>query len=247
MDQKIELLNTFYHNLSMDETLHLIDQNIVSRQQIHHVVINAAKIVALQTDLELRESVNSTDLINIDGQAVVWAAKILDKPVKERVSGIDLMINLVNLAASKKYKIFLLGAKEEIVSKLNELYTQEYGDDLVTGYRNGYFNQDEESEVIRQIVESKPDMLFVAISSPKKENLLYKYRDDLKDVPFIMGVGGSFDVLTGLTKRAPVWMQKWGLEWFFRLIQEPKRMWKRYLVGNSKFIALVVKEKFKKK
>lgn len=247
MDQKIELLNTFYHNLSMDETLHLIDQNIVSRQQIHHVVINAAKIVALQTDLELRESVNSTDLINIDGQAVVWAAKILDKPVKERVSGIDLMINLVNLAASKKYKIFLLGAKEEIVSKLNELYTQEYGDDLVAGYRNGYFNQDEESEVIRKIVESKPDMLFVAISSPKKENLLYKYRDDLKDVPFIMGVGGSFDVLTGLTKRAPVWMQKWGLEWFFRLIQEPKRMWKRYLVGNSKFIALVVKEKFKKK
>ncbi|MGB3452330.1 MAG: WecB/TagA/CpsF family glycosyltransferase [Moheibacter sp.] len=247
MENKIEILKTYYHNVSMKETLSIIDNAIRNRRQIQQVVINAAKIVALQKDKELRVSVNSSDLINIDGQAVVWAARFLNKPAKERVSGIDLMINLVDLAAQKGYKIFLLGAKEEVVSKLNNIYKEKYGPGVVAGYRNGYFKSTEEGEIIQQIVKSKSDMLFVAISSPKKENLLYKYKNELSAVPFIMGVGGSFDVLTGLTKRAPKLMQKLGMEWFFRLIQEPKRMWKRYLIGNSKFIALVLKEKFKSK
>jgi len=89
-------------------------------------------------------------------------------------------------------------------------------------------------------------MLFVAITSPKKENFLYQYRNELQDINFIMGVGGSFDVFAGKTKRAPLWMQKMGMEWFYRFLQEPQRMWKRYLVGNTKFLFLVLKEKFKK-
>lgn len=244
-EEKIPLLNTFYDNFSMNETLEKINKTIIDRKQIHHVVINAGKIVSLQKDLELRKSVNESDIINIDGQAVVWASRFLNKPAKERVAGIDLMINLVEMASKNHFKIYLLGAKEEIVSNLAEIYKKQYGSELIAGYRNGYFSKEDEKEVIEDIVAAQPDMLFVAISSPKKENLLYQYKKELESVPFIMGVGGSFDVLTGLTKRAPQWMQNIGLEWFYRLIQEPKRMWKRYLIGNFKFIILVLKEKAK--
>lgn len=229
----------------MKETMALIKKAIDKKSQIHHTVINAAKVVALQKDLQLRKSVNESDIINLDGQAVVWAAKFLNNPAKERVSGIDLMVNLVEMAANHNYKVYLLGAKEEVVSKLSQIYTEKYGENLIAGYRNGYFTKEEEQLVINDIVSTKPDLLFVAITSPKKENLLYKYRNELAEVSFIMGVGGSFDVLAGYTKRAPLWMQKFGLEWFYRFIQEPKRMWKRYLVGNTRFILLVLKNKFR--
>lgn len=231
----------------MAETLAKIKTAIENKNQLHHVVINAAKIVALQSDSELKESVNSSDIINIDGQAVVWAARFLNLPAKERVSGIDLMINLVEMAHQNNYKIYLLGAKEEVVSSLTEIYQKKYGETLIAGYRNGYFSEEDEKKIITEIVHSKPDMLFVAISSPKKENLLFQYKEELKTIGFIMGVGGSFDVLTGITKRAPKWMQKSGMEWFYRLIQEPRRMWKRYLIGNTKFIFLVIKEKLTNK
>lgn len=246
-EDKIPLLNTFYDNFSMKETLEKINKSINDKKQIHHVVINAGKIVSLQKDLKLRESINASDIINLDGQAVVWAARFLNKPAKERVAGIDLMVNLIEMASKNNFKIYLLGAKEEVVSKLASIYAQKYGKDLVVGYRNGYFTKEQEKDVIEDIVRSKPDMLFVAITSPKKENLLFQYKNELKSVGFIMGVGGSFDVLTGLTQRAPMWMQNAGLEWFYRFMQEPKRMWKRYLIGNFKFIALVLKEKFKAK
>ena len=246
-EERTSLLNTFYDDFSMDETLERIKKSIESKKQIHHVVINSAKIVALQKDLELRESVNSSDIISLDGQAVVWAARFLNNPAKERVAGIDLMVNLIEMASKNNFKIYLLGAKEEVVSKLASIYAQKYGKDLVVGYRNGYFTKEQEKDVIAEIAQSKPDMLFVAITSPKKENLLFQYKNELNSVGFIMGVGGSFDVLTGLTQRAPLWMQNAGLEWFYRFMQEPKRMWKRYLIGNFKFIALVLKEKFKAK
>lgn len=226
----------------MKETIEFVDKTIQSNEHIHHVVVNAGKIVAMQNDLQLRESVNQADLINADGQAVVWASKILNQPLKERVAGIDLMMNLFELADRKQYKIFFLGAKEEVVQKVVEYYKQKYCADVIAGYRNGYFSKDEEGEIAQQIVNSGANILFVAISSPTKENFLYKYRDHLSKVNFIMGVGGSFDVVAGVVNRAPKWMQKVGLEWLFRLLQEPQRMWKRYLVGNTKFILLVIKE-----
>ena len=195
----------------------------------------------------MRESVNSSDIINADGQAVVWAAKFLNKPLVERVAGIDLMQNLVKLAASKKYKIYFLGAEENVVSKTVAHYSKEFGQDIIAGYRNGYYQPEDEKEVIEDIISSEANILFVAITSPNKENFLYKYKNELAEVNFIMGVGGSFDVVAGKTKRAPLWMQDLGMEWFYRFIQEPKRMWKRYLVGNSKFILLVLKEKLSAK
>ncbi|RDK88525.1 N-acetylglucosaminyldiphosphoundecaprenol N-acetyl-beta-D-mannosaminyltransferase [Marinirhabdus gelatinilytica] len=230
----------------MKETLALVSQAISEKNQLHHVVVNAGKIVAMQKDEALRKSVNESDIINADGQAVVWAAKILGKPLKERVAGIDLFENLVHMAHEQGHSIFLLGAKEEVVTKVAQEYQEKYNPNIIAGYRNGYFTREQEAEIAQQIAQSGAQMLFVAITSPIKENFLYNHRELLKDVPFVMGVGGSFDVVSGLTKRAPVWMQDAGLEWFYRFLQEPKRMWKRYLVGNSKFIWLVLKEKLKK-
>ncbi|MDA9552843.1 WecB/TagA/CpsF family glycosyltransferase, partial [Flavobacteriaceae bacterium] len=132
---RINILNTTIDNLTMQETLHAIEQSISKSEQIHHVVVNAGKIVSMQKDLQLRQSVNSSDLINADGQAVVWASKLLRKPLKERVSGIDLMIKLVELAFKKKYKIFFFGAKEEVVSQVVKKYTSQYSYDIIAGYR----------------------------------------------------------------------------------------------------------------
>jgi len=243
---RVNILKTSIHNLTMTETLSLIDTAIKDQSQIHHVVVNAGKIVAMQKDAQLLESVNSSDLINADGQAVVWASKFLGKPLKERVAGVDLMANAVEMAHKNGYQVFLFGAKEEVVTEVASIYEKKYGKQLIAGYRNGYFSKEEEPKIAKQIAESGANMLFVAISSPTKENFLFNYKDSLKSVNFIMGVGGSFDVVSGKTKRAPVWMQNGGLEWFYRFLQEPKRMWKRYLVGNTKFIVLVFKEKFKK-
>ncbi len=240
---RVKFLNTVIDNYSSTETLAIVENAIKSKKQIHHTVVNAGKIVAMQSDLQLRHSVNESDLINADGQAVVWASKILGKPLKERVAGIDLMINLVDLAYQKKHKVFFFGAKEEVVKTVVEKYSNQYSSDIIAGYRNGYFKKEQEEEIAKEIAESGANMLFVAISSPTKENFLYENKHLLKNVNFIMGVGGSFDVVSGKIKRAPLWMQNSGLEWFYRFAQEPKRMWKRYLVGNTKFILLVLKER----
>lgn len=244
-NDRIELLNTKVDNLSMTETLNAVREVIEKNFSIHHTVVNAGKIVALQKDLILRNSVNSADIINADGQAVVWASRFLGKPLKERVAGVDLMERIVAEAHKNDYKIFFFGAKEEIVKEVVDRYASKYSPKIIAGYRNGYFKKEEEVSIVKQIVASKANILLVAISSPTKENFLYDHKELLSKVNFTMGVGGSFDVVAGLVKRAPLWMQRMGLEWFYRFVQEPKRMWKRYLLGNSKFIFLVLQEKFK--
>ncbi|WP_462221243.1 WecB/TagA/CpsF family glycosyltransferase [Ferruginibacter sp.] len=241
---RISICNIPVDALTMQQTIALIDKAIEEHRPVHHVVINAAKVVNAQKDEALKESIVSCDIINADGQAIVWAANFLNRPLPERVAGIDLMDNLVKLAAEKKYGIFFLGAKEDVVKDVVNVYTEKYGKEIIAGYRNGYFTKDDELEIAKQIAESGASILFVAMSSPKKEIFLNTYKHLIK-MPFIMGVGGSFDVVSGLVKRAPVWMQKWGLEWFYRVMQEPGRMWKRYLFGNSEFIYLVLKEKWK--
>lgn len=236
-------MGTPIDNLSMNETLSSIAMAIEKRRHLHHTVVNAGKIVSMQRDPQLRESVVNADIINADGQGVVWASKLLGKPLKERVAGIDLMEELVRLASHNRYKVFFLGAKEEVVRTVVDHYSEVYSPDIIAGYRNGYFKKEEEPAIARQIAESGANILFVAISSPTKENFLYQNRDTLQQVNFIMGVGGSFDVVSGLVRRAPVWMQRAGLEWLYRVYQEPRRMFKRYMVGNARFLALVLKYK----
>jgi N-acetylglucosaminyldiphosphoundecaprenol N-acetyl-beta-D-mannosaminyltransferase len=242
---KVVLFDVEIDNLTMSETLEIIKKTIEEEKQIHHTVINAGKVVSMQKDPELRQSVINADLINADGMGIVWASKILRKPLKERVTGIDVMENLVALSFKNNWKIFLLGAKQEVVKKVAEIYSEKYSPNIIAGYRNGYFTKDEETIIAKNIAESGANLLFVAITSPKKENFLYQHRKTLKKVNFTMGVGGSFDVVSGLVNRAPLWMQNSGLEWFYRFIQEPKRMWKRYLIGNAKFLILTIKELFK--
>ena len=231
----------------MRNTLEIIEEAINKRKQIHHSVVNAGKIVLMEEDEELKRSVIDADLINADGQAVVWAANFLGLYIPERVSGIDLMQRLVKMSSKKKYKCFFLGATDEVVSELVDIYKRKYSEEIIAGYRNGYFSREEAAEVAKQIVNSKANILFVAITSPKKEIFLNTYKDQLKRVNFIMGVGGSFDVIVGKVKRAPIWMQDIGLEWLFRFLQEPIRMWERYTIGNIKFILLVIKQYFKSK
>jgi len=245
--KKVDFLGIPIDALTMKETIQMIDDAIANQQRINHVVVNAGKVVSMQTDAQLFESVVSCDLINADGQAVVWASRFLGGYLPERVAGADLMQELVKLAAEKHYRCFFLGAKEEIVKKVVDIYTEKYGSSIIAGYRNGYFKKEEEAIVAEQIADSGAQMLFVAITSPKKENFMYTHREILAGVNFTMGVGGTFDVVSGITKRAPKWMQNIGMEWFYRFAQEPRRMWKRYLVGNSKFIMLILKARFKRK
>lgn len=244
MNKRIELFNVPIDAVSMAETLQHIETAIDNGKQIHHVVVNAAKMVNAQKDQALLNSIVHCDIINADGQAVVWAAKFLNQPLPERVAGVDLMQELVKLAAVKNYRIFFLGAKEEVVKKVVDDYANIYGKHIIAGYRNGYFTKEQEKEVAAQIAAAQPHILFVAITSPKKEIFLNTYKAEIQ-APFIMGVGGSFDVVSGVVKRAPLWMQKSGLEWFYRVLQEPGRMWKRYLITNTKFIMMLAAAKWK--
>ena len=242
---KIDFLGIPVDGITMEETVSIIDDAIRTGQHINHVVINAGKVVLMQKDTELAKSVVSCDIINADGQSIVWAARFLGKKIPERVAGADLMQRLVSLAHDKGYKCFFFGAKEEVVNRVVSRYKEQYGDNIIAGYRNGYYSKEEEALIAQQIANSGTQLLFVAITSPNKENFLHEYRDILKYVNFTMGVGGTFDVIAGVTRRAPLWMQQTGLEWFYRFLQEPKRMWKRYLVGNTRFLWLVMRDKIK--
>lgn len=237
---RFKFFGSYIDPLTMDETLERIEEILETRIPTQHVVINVAKLVLMQKDEELRRIVNSCGLINADGKGIVWGAKMLGKNIPERVAGIDLFQKIVELASQKDYRLYFFGAKDEILNKVIQIFKGKYPDLQIAGFRNGYFKVEEEENVVKGIRDSKADILFVAISSPKKEFFLNKYVTFM-GVPFVMGVGGSFDVIAGYTKRAPIWMQKAGLEWFFRLMCEPKRMWKRYLVTNTIFAWMLLK------
>ncbi|HEY7655481.1 MAG TPA: WecB/TagA/CpsF family glycosyltransferase [Burkholderiales bacterium] len=245
MSSRVEIMGCLIDNLSMEETLQKIDGFIRSGAPHQHVVVNVDKLVKASKDPALRRIINDCALINVDGMPVVWASRLLGKPLKERVAGVDLFDALVRRAADKGWRVFFLGAREEVVRHVSDLYRRKLPRLQVAGYRNGYWNPEEEAGVVKLIADSRPHLLFVAISSPKKEQFLRRYQADMK-VPFAMGVGGSFDVVVGKVKRAPVWMQEWSLEWFYRFLQEPKRMFKRYFVDDMYFFWLLFSELFKK-
>ena len=240
--KRFNILNTYVNSLSMEETIAEVENIIKSRNITQHVVINASKVNLMEDDERLREIVNSCPLINADGASIVWAAKKLGVPLQERVTGIDLFHELIKLAAKRGYRIYLFGAKQEVVQQVKQILEEKYPTLQIAGWRNGYFTAEDEPEIIADMRKSQADMLFVAFSSPKKEYWVNKYLNDI-GIPFVMGVGGTFDVVAGVTKRAPKWMQEHGLEWFYRFIQEPRRMWRRYIIGNLRFIGLTYKYK----
>lgn len=240
---RINLHHSNFDLIDIRRTIDLILSGIESNQFIQHGVVNVAKLVHMQTDSELRRSVNDCDIINIDGMGVVWGALFLGHKVPERVAGVDLFHALLAMSAQEGFPVYLLGATAEVVELTAKRVQGLYPGLQVAGYHHGYFWDDEET-MVRTVRESGARLLFVAITSPKKENFINRWRDQL-GVNFVMGVGGTFDVVAGKVKRAPLWMQRCGLEWFFRVIQEPRRMWKRYLVTNTKFAFLLLQAKFR--
>jgi len=225
--------------LTMEQTLARVEEMIASGQPHQHMAINAGKVVSMTKDPELLRVVVGCDLINADGAAIVYASRVLGQPLPERVAGVDLFTLLVERAAERGWRPYFLGAKEEVVSEVVRRFEALYPQLRVAGCRNGYFRDEDEPGIAQAIRESGADLLFVAITSPKKEKFLGRWMPEM-GVPYCMGVGGSFDVVAGVTQRAPRVLQDAGLEWFWRFAQEPRRMWRRYLVGNTTFVARVL-------
>lgn len=226
------------HPFTMDETVAEVAAAMRERQPLQHVALNVAKLVNLRKDPELRADVFGADIVGIDGMGIVIGARLFGIDVPERVAGVDLMMRVLQLCAEQGFRPYLLGARPDVLAAAVAELGRRHPDLRIAGYRHGYFSAAEEPEVVRAIHDSGADCLFVAMPTPRKERFMAAYRAGL-GVPFVMGVGGSIDVLAGHVQRAPVAWQRSGFEWLYRTLQEPRRMWRRYLVTNTAFAGIL--------
>lgn len=238
MTPRAEVLGCVIDRVGMKETLARIEDLISAGGYYQHMAINTAKLVSLRDDERLREIVEGCELVNADGQAVIWASRLLGDPLPERVAGIDLMEELLGLAERKGYRVYILGARDDVLDQAVARIRERYPRLQLAGWHNGYFTSAEEDQVCAQIRASRPHIVFVAMSTPRKEYFLAERGPEL-GAAFLMGVGGAVDVIAGLTRRAPLSWQRLGLEWLFRLLQEPRRMFRRYAVTNTRFAWMV--------
>ncbi|ELC8443047.1 WecB/TagA/CpsF family glycosyltransferase [Clostridium perfringens] len=241
---RMNFLNTKVDNLTMDEALEKVEKLILDKKASYVVTPNVDHIVKLETDKEFQAVYNNADLILTDGMPLIWISKIKGTPIKEKISGSDFFPKLCERAAEKGYSLFLLGAAEGVADKAAENLKERYeGLNVVGTYSPSYGfekKQDEIEKIIKMVNKAKPDILAVGLGAPKQEKFLYKYRDEL-NVPISLAIGASIDFEAGNVKRAPRWMQKSGLEWFYRLCKEPKRMFKRYIIDDFKIIKIACK------
>lgn len=224
--------------LSMAETVDLARRAMRSRQRLQHVALNVAKLVNMRLDPVLAADVADSDVVSIDGMGIVWGARALGLPVKSRVAGVDLLSELLAVCAHEGFKPYFLGATPAVLRRAAERVRERHPSLVFAGLRDGYFSREQEAEVVGNIQASGADCLFIGMPTPRKERFLAAHRDVL-GVSFIMGVGGSFDVLAGEVRRAPVRMQRLGLEWLYRVYQEPGRMWWRYAKTNTLFAGIL--------
>lgn len=244
MTPKRQLLFGLYVDaLGMTDVVERCHNAILKRQRLLVGVLNAAKIVELHKNPRLRDAMIDCDLLVADGQSVVWASKLLGRPLPERVAGIDIFGNLLQLADRHALSIALLGATPEVNNSAREAIEKRYPNLKVAYSHHGYFTEAQSAAIADGIQASRADMLFLGITSPKKEIFLANHGARI-DVPVQHGVGGSFDIMAGITARAPVAWQVVGMEWAYRLLQEPRRLWWRYLSTNTGFIWLSLKEMF---
>ena len=201
--------------------------------------LNAAKIVRARSQPLLAQALWDSDLIVADGKPLLLVGRTLGIRIPTRVNGTDLMEALIALAARKHYRLYFLGAKEEVLEKCVDKTRSLYPDIDICGYRNGYFSEDETDDVIADINSARPDIVFIGMPTPRKEMFAFLNRSRLHS-PIVQGVGGSFDILSGQTKRAPSWMQRSGLEWLYRVLQEPRRLFWRYFSTNIVFLAMYI-------
>ena len=241
---RMNFLNIEVDNLTMNEAIDRAEELIIKKKPSYVVTPNVDHIVKLEDDKEFQDVYKNADLILTDGMPLIWISKIKGKPIKEKISGSDFFPKLCERAAQKGYSIFLLGAAEGVAAKAAKNLNKKYeGLNIVGTYSPSYGfekKDDEIEEIIEMINEIKPDILAVGLGAPKQEKFLYKYRYEL-NVPISLAIGASIDFEAGNINRAPKWMQNCGLEWFYRLCKEPKRMFKRYIIDDFKIIKIVRK------
>lgn len=243
MTRKVPTVHIFgipFSKMSMQDTVNYLIEQIENHNQQHVITANPIMVMTAMKNKKYKQMMHSADLIVPDGAGVVWAAGYANEPVAERVAGIELIHELFKYGEKQHWKVFLLGTSQEVIETAAEKLQLQYPQVRIVGYRNGFFGEEQDEEVIAQINQTSPHLLFVARGADTQEPWIAKHRKAL-NVPFIMGVGGSFDVISGKLKRAPMWMQKLRLEWFFRLVQEPKRLPR--MMDLPRFVVKVVKNK----
>ncbi|NCP32453.1 MAG: hypothetical protein COZ06_28210 [Armatimonadetes bacterium CG_4_10_14_3_um_filter_66_18] len=239
---EVRLFDVRLTPVTMDEALTRIEEFIRSRQPHHVVTSDSSAIVKAQTDLELHEIMNEAHLVTPDGIGVIWSARLLDVPVFERVSGVDLVARLAERGAAAGYRFFLLGAAPGVAETAAERLRERFPGLQVVGTNDGYFSAAEETPLVERIRESNADILLVAFGVPKQEKWIRRHLAQLK-VPVCIGVGGTFDVYSGRLKRAPVWVQCCGLEWLYRALIEPSRF--RRLLAIPQFMAMTFRQRLR--
>lgn len=241
---RMKFMNTEIDNLTMQEALQAIDELIKKNINAYVVTPNVDHIVQLETNKELQKVYKNASLILTDGKPLLWIAKWYGTPIKEKISGSDLFPLLCKMAAEKGYTMFFLGAAEGVAAKAAENLMKRYkGLQVVGTYSPPYGfekNPDEMDKIKAMIRKANPDILIVGLGCPKQEKFIYYNREEL-GVPISLGLGASFDFEAGNVKRAPKWMADHGLEWLFRITQDPKRMAKRYLMDDLKIFKLAWK------
>lgn len=226
--------------LTMAETVERARDAMRSRTRLQHVALNVAKLVNMRSDPVLAADVADSDLVSIDGMGILWGAKFLGLPTQVRVTGVDLLAELLAVCAKENFKPYFLGATGETLERAVGRARERYPALVFAGWRDGYFSADEERQVVHRIRDSGADCLFIGMPTPRKERFLAAHREEL-NTPFIMGVGGAFDILAGQIRRAPEQMQRLGLEWLYRIYQEPGRMWWRYARTNTLFAGILAR------
>lgn len=237
---RVNLFGCSIDILTMAETVELARVAMRDRVRLQHVALNVAKFVNMRSDPILRSDVMGSDVIGIDGMGIVLALRLVGVPVEERVAGIDLFWEVLALCANYGFRPFLLGATPDVLQRAADAIIADFPSIQLAGLRDGYFGPDQEAQVVEQIINSKADCLFIAMPTPRKERFLSAYRERL-GVPFVMGVGGSLDVIAGYVRRAPPIIQSVGLEWLYRVYQEPRRMWWRYVKTNTLFAGILIR------
>lgn len=241
MSERQSLFGVGLDPLTMDETVQRCLDAVRDGRQLEIGVVNAAKLVNMRRDPRLAQAVAGCDLVLADGQAVVWAGRVLRAPLPERVAGIDLFLRLLAEAESAGMSVYFLGARQDVLERMLRRVADRFPRLKVAGSRNGYFDDSQQEAVADTIARSGAQMLFLGMTSPKKEIFTAAY-GARTGARVVHGVGGSFDILAGVTKRAPASWQRWGLEWLYRAAQEPRRLGRRYLTTNAAFVLMTARE-----
>jgi len=236
----VPIYGIHFSKMNMQDTIEHLTAAILSGKPHQVITANPIMVMAALNDPSVMRVMKQADLVVPDGTGVVWAAKYVGQPVAERVTGFDLMHNLLHVGESYRWKVYLLGTAPDTVAEAARRLQAQYPSIDIVGYRDGYFKADQDAEVIAEIRKAAPDMLFVARGADTQEPWIGKYRNEL-GVPLVMGIGGTLDIIAGKLKRAPIIFQKLRLEWFYRLLKEPKRFFR--MLALPQFVVKVIRDR----